>query len=174
MAIPYKSIDQEFRKIIKILNEKNYQTVGCCQGHTFKTPKTARVDCYVAFKHKYNFPIPPEGNYKTEQENPANLECFFKTYNDGTFLQWHTAKSTRLDLKEEQRQEIMAHILAWAEALPPLQGHNHYSYEAIGTGKRNGQTVLSVKKDYLQEIRQQSAKKEYKEIQITRYKKGWW
>lgn len=67
--IDYNDIDVGMREIIRVLNDKGYETVACCEGH-WKEKYNRYVGMYIYFKEPILFPI-IEG-YKNDKKNTKN------------------------------------------------------------------------------------------------------
>jgi len=92
-------IDEGIQEHIRILNEKGYRTIGCCEGH-----REVCINTYIAFAREYfdNIEIPEGFKYR------KNRKTIHYTY------------STRLTKEnmEEIKKEKLETLLEWCKSLP--------------------------------------------------------
>lgn len=109
-----KEIDEGLRETVRILNDKNYITFMCCEGHPGRTKKG-----WISFS--YNYPL-------IEMEIP-----FFCQVDSRNHLVW--------DVDEENSKHLME-IEEWARKLPVRVKENHPFYYIMGVNKRTGNTRI--------------------------------
>lgn len=95
-------IDRKMQKVIKILNEKNYRTGGCCEGHY-----RGHCDMYIAFGLEHNFNI-PEG---------------FKYLEKRRTIIWEQPKKITLEEYIAMQDEHIETLLKWANNLTDKTVH---------------------------------------------------
>lgn len=92
-------IDKNIQEHIRILNEKGYHTIGCCEGH-----RKVCINTYIAFPQDYFKKIDiPEG-FKYDKKR--RIISF--TY---------STKLTKENM-EELKKEKLAVLLEWCKSLP--------------------------------------------------------
>jgi len=97
-------IDRRIQEHIRILNNKGYRTIGCCEGHM-----EVCVNTYVAFGREYfNDSIePPEGFI----------------YNKTRHMLHHEYKVRRLthEAFEKEKSEHIEKLLSWCKSLKEIK-----------------------------------------------------
>lgn len=92
-------IDKNIQEHIRILNEKGYHTIGCCEGH-----RKVCINTYIAFAKDYfkDMDIPKGFKYHKKRRMIAY------------------AYSTRLTKKEMEnlKKEKLETLLEWCKSLP--------------------------------------------------------
>lgn len=120
-----QNIDNGMIDILLILNEKGYLTVGCCEGHLNENNEW---NSYIGFAFTYNFVEYP----KNHSYSRTKRKYFY----------WN-------GVGEEERQNTLKEILAWANSLPIHEPVYEYYYSLIGTNKRSHKSkILMVSNDY--------------------------
>ena len=92
-------VDIGMQEVVRILNQKGYRTIGCCESHFDREP-----NMYIAFSYHFDLPL-PEGF------------CFAKSKTNILY----PFKSRELASKEKYNQiktEKLNALLEWAKALP--------------------------------------------------------
>ena len=99
-------IDKNIQEHIRILNEKGYRTIGCCEGH-YK----ACINTYIAFVKDY---------FKDADNTPEGFE-----YNRKRKMVTYTY-STRLTKEnmENIKMEKLKVLLEWCKNLPDRNTEN--------------------------------------------------
>lgn len=110
-----KDIDENIRPIIIKLNQKNYLTVGCCEGHEKKWK------AYIAFKHNYDFPLP--------LPQIENLKLNSYPMNQYMFYEWEGDIDNKLDWLNA--------IDKWVDSLPYRELYQRWFYVINGIPIRN-------------------------------------
>lgn len=92
-------IDKNIQEHIRILNEKGYRTMACCEGH-----KDVCINTYIAFAN----------NYFKDIDTPEGFE-----YDKKRRMITYTY-STKLEEKEmeELKKEKLKTLLNWCKSLP--------------------------------------------------------
>ena len=92
-------IDKNIQEHIRLLNEKGYRTMGCCEGH-----REVCISTYIAFAN----------NYFKKTDMPEEFK-----YNKKRHMVVYTY-STRLTEAEmeELKKEKLAVLLEWCKNLP--------------------------------------------------------
>lgn len=92
-------IDNNIQEHIRILNEKGYRTMACCEGH-----KDVCINTYIAFAN----------NYFKDIDTPDGFE-----YDKKRRMITYTY-STKLEEKEmeELKKEKLKTLLDWCKSLP--------------------------------------------------------
>lgn len=98
---PYHTIfiDKNIQEHIRLLNEKGYRTMGCCEGH-----RKVCINTYIAFTNDYFEEADiPEG-FKYDKKRRVVTYTY----------------STRLteEKMEELKREKLAILLEWCKSLP--------------------------------------------------------
>lgn len=98
---PYHTIfiDENIQEHIRLLNEKGYRTMGCCEGH-----RKVCINTYIAFTNDYFEEADiPEG-FKYDKKRRVVTYTY----------------STRLteEKMEELKREKLAILLEWCKSLP--------------------------------------------------------
>lgn len=91
------NIDRNIQKHIRILNEKGYKTVYCCESHK------PTENMYISFAHDYHFKAP---------------DGFKKHKNLISFM--YPASITSYEEFIEQKQKHLDSLLEWCESLRSL------------------------------------------------------
>lgn len=98
---PYHTIfiDRNIQEHIRLLNEKGYRTMGCCEGH-----KTICINTYISFAN----------DYFEDEDIPEGF-----SYDKKKRLITYTY-STKLteEQMEELKKEKLSVLLAWCKSLP--------------------------------------------------------
>ncbi len=98
-------IDKNIQEHIRILNEKGYRTIGCCEGHR----KTC-VNTYIAFADNYfNDMSLPEG-FKYDKKKK-------------TIAYAYSTKLAQANI-EEIKKEKLETLLEWCRNLPNRSAEN--------------------------------------------------
>ena len=105
-------IDGGMIDILIELNEKNYFTNGCCEGHL---KANGDWNSYIGFDMSYDFPVYPM-NY-----DYARKQRYFYWKGNG----------------ENNRQKVLSDLLKWAKLLPQRNLIEVKSYTLWGKNKRN-------------------------------------
>lgn len=92
-------IDENIQEHVRILNEKNYRTIGCCEGH-----RTVCINTYVAFGRDYfeNIPMPEGFKYNKKRR------IISYTY---------STKLTKEEMEELKAKKLSV-LLEWCKSLP--------------------------------------------------------
>ena len=106
-----QNIDKEMWDILIALNERGYNTVGCCAGHP---DVDGNWNGYIYFAYPYIFPTYPL-NFSTFRNNRRYFEW------DGT--------------DEESRKEFLDSLLEWALMLPYKAPIEKRCYTLMGKNK---------------------------------------
>jgi len=93
-------IDINMQEIIRTLNKKGYQTIGCCESHFDNS-----FSVYVAFPFDMEFSIMPEG-FSYSKHKPSLSYLFKKNERENN------------ELYEQVKAEKIKTLLEWAQALP--------------------------------------------------------
>lgn len=93
----YRKIDKGIRNTIMLLNEKNYITTICCEGHAREGVKS---ETYICFEKDYDFEVEPPKGY---------------TYNDNRLSYFFD------ECQEEDRQEVLCKLFEWSKSLPIIE-----------------------------------------------------
>ena len=96
-------IDLNMQEIIRILNEKHYQTIGCCESH-YKDS----YSLYVAFAYDLGFDVIPDGF--SYSKSRAILSYQFKTREMEDKESYERIKAVKLKA-----------LLGWAQSLPEFR-----------------------------------------------------
>ena len=92
-------IDKNMQEHIRILNEKGYRTIGCCEGHA-----TICINTYIAFADDYFSDIDTPFGFKYDKKR--------RTVN-------HTYSTKLTEEKMEKlKKENLAILLEWCKNLP--------------------------------------------------------
>lgn len=119
-----QNIDNGMIDILLTLNEKGYLTCQCCEGHL---RNDSTWSAYIGFLFPYKFSFYPIHLY---------------TKNKRKYFYWG-------GVGEEERQNALKEILAWANSLPMHEPVYEYYYSLIGTNKRSHKSkILAVSNDY--------------------------
>jgi len=96
---PYNTIfiDKGIQEHIRVLNQKGYKTIGCCEGHY----KGVCINTYIAFSFNYGFVI-PDGFKFDKNKNAVHFE--------------YSPKLTKEEM-EELKKEKLAVLLEWCKSL---------------------------------------------------------
>lgn len=92
-------IDVNIQDVVRILNEKGYQTVSCCESHF-----DDNCYLYVAFPMKYDLELPEGFEYK---KGACSIAYGFKK-----------KEREDIELYNKVKAEKLKTLLEWAEALP--------------------------------------------------------
>ena len=92
-------IDRNIQEHIRILNEKGYRTIACCEGH-----KTVCVETYVAFGQDFFEGIDMPKGFKYHKKRRVIHHSY-------------SAKLTEEQL-EDKKKESLAVLLEWCKNLP--------------------------------------------------------
>lgn len=98
---PYHTIfiDRNIQEHIRLLNEKGYRTMGCCEGH-----RKVCLNTYIAFAN----------NYFKEQDLPSGFK-YNKRKN--AIIYDYSLKLTEEEMMELKREKL-AVLLEWCKNLP--------------------------------------------------------
>lgn len=92
-------IDENIQEHIRILNEKGYRTMGCCEGHD-----KVCISTYIAFARDY---------FKDE-----DIPIGFKYNRKRKIVSYtYSTKLSKDDMKELKKKKIEA-LLEWCKNLP--------------------------------------------------------
>ena len=92
-------IDKNIQEHIRILNEKGYRTMNCCEGH-----KNTCLNTYIAFA----------GNYFDDTGTPDGFK-----YDKRMRMVTHTYSMKLTEEKmEELKKEKLKTLLEWCKSLP--------------------------------------------------------
>ena len=97
-------IDQGIQEHIRVLNNKGYHTIGCCEGH-----RDVCISTYISFAQDY---------FTVEIELPKGF-----IYNANKRIIVHEYKSRNLtkDEFEEEKSQHIERLLLWCRKLPDLK-----------------------------------------------------
>ena len=108
-----ENIDKGMWDILIELNEKNYYTIFCCEGHLNNENKW---NGYLAFDKTYKFAqYPPK---------------FTKVNKHNRFFFWE-------GIGEENRQEFLNNVLNWAKTLPTREKTKVVQYHLLAKNKKH-------------------------------------
>lgn len=93
-------IDVNIQEIIRILNQKGYQTIGCCESHF----DDGGCSVYVAFPYDMEFIIPEGFSYS---KNKPSISYIYKKN-----------ERENKELFDKVKEEKLRVLLEWAQALP--------------------------------------------------------
>lgn len=121
--IQYEYIDKNMIPIIKVLNEKGYETYSCCEGHT---EKTSRVLTFIAFDKNYEFPIKPpmyniyKHNYYKRKHSFLKIKILrpHSTFGKGVVYYYYGTFCDSNEIKEKERIKLIKDLQEWANRLP--------------------------------------------------------
>lgn len=155
-----KTIDEGFKPIIKVLNDKNWITIYCCEGHKEEfEERFNRWDSYIAFKYNYDFPtLPPLFELYTKGKRPKTKHSEMNVAKNGTFFYWFGDTKGTLDEKEEDRKKWLKSLAEWADQLPYKEYTEGMTYYVlVGIGKRGGRKILDCgwDKDHIEKTKEQ-------------------
>ena len=103
-------IDKGMWDILIMLNDKNYFTYACCEGHL---NENGHWNGYIAFKSPYKFV-----EYPKSYDSSKYRTCFYWSGND-----------------EESRQEFLKNLYEWTLSLPVRKIQETKSYFLWGKNK---------------------------------------
>lgn len=89
-------IDERMQEIIRILNQKNYTTISCCETHYYNS-----LNMYVTFGIDYNL-TPPEGFTYSKKEKAIE----------------HLIKEKDKEKFESEKTKYLEILTKWAQELP--------------------------------------------------------
>ena len=128
----YSVIDEEMRPIIKVLNQKGWATLYCCQGHYEQD--TERYECtYITFfkpyfqRHEGHEPLFKEyinlsNGYPDIVDCTDKNDAFYYNHMDYTVYWYGTAsKDMSKKEKDEEHKKLIEDLLEWANGLPELE-----------------------------------------------------
>ena len=92
-------IDRNIQEHIRILNEKGYRTMGCCEGHRVRC-----INTYIAFPNDYFKEIGTPEGFKYDKKRR-------------TITYTYSPKLTERKM-EELKAEKLAILLEWIKGLP--------------------------------------------------------
>ena len=95
-------IDQNIQEHIRILNEKGYHTMGCCEGHS-----KVCISTYIAFARDYfkSTDIPEGFQYNTKKKMVAFT---------------YSTRLTKEEMEELKREKLKV-LLEWCKSLPDIK-----------------------------------------------------
>ena len=135
-------VDYNMIPIITVLNEKNYITTGCCEGHV---GERERVNTWIGFKRDYEFSIPiPWFDEKKSKGNKKYIElknCHTKN-GTGTSISWFGTKNISFIEQEKEKRLLLNDILKWAYALPKLKEKKKKHYIELYGVQKYGKHIL--------------------------------
>ena len=111
----FAEIDYNMIPIITLLNEKNYSTTSCCEGHV---GEYKRVISYISFKYDYDFanPIPlydqAYSNRKKYSQKGVDKKLKYAHYH------WYGTNNISFLEQEQEKKKMLEDLLKWAMALP--------------------------------------------------------
>lgn len=126
----YYQIDEDFREIIRKLNNKNYGTSFCCQGHTDRLKKEKeRWNAHIYFRRGIDVPksIPI-----FENQNGDNPYCIIEK----NAIDWYSSANSSFEQKEQERQELLAQLNEWVDSLEPREIQQEWYYYITGISKK--------------------------------------
>lgn len=132
-----KDIDEGIRDIIVTLNEKNYLTSVCCEGHP---EREQRWNAYLGFKHNYDFSIQIPQVFENAEFSPNSH--FYKKH--GCFY-WEGRKHGKVKGVEEAKAErllFLDELRKWANELEPRELVEEYLYIVEAKRKKDGSTKV--------------------------------
>lgn len=98
-------IDKNIQEHVRILNEKGYRTIGCCEGHD-----KGCVNTYIAFaKDYFNDADVPEGFVYNKRRRMVT--CSYST------------KLTKKDMEDIKKKKLES-LLEWCNGLPKQNTEN--------------------------------------------------
>lgn len=92
-------IDRNIQEHIRILNEKGYRTIGCCEGH-----KTICINTYIAF---------PEDYFKE-----TDIAKGFKYDKKRRIISYTYSQKLTEEKMEKLKAEKLKILLDWIKSLP--------------------------------------------------------
>ena len=92
-------IDRNIQEHIRILNEKGYHTIGCCEGH-----KTTCINTYIAFSEDY---------FKE-----TGIAEGFKYDKNRRMISYTYSQKLTEEKMEELKAEKLKTLLDWIKSLP--------------------------------------------------------
>ena len=92
-------IDKNIQEHIRILNEKGYHTMGCCEGHRKKC-----INTYISFPENYFEEIGTPNGFKYDKKRK-------------TITYTYSMKLTK-ETMEELKAEKLSVLLEWVKNLP--------------------------------------------------------
>lgn len=139
IGMPKEIVESEVDKgmwdILIELNEKNYYTIFCCEGHLSDHSKYGKDywSGYLAFADTYSFPQFPKGFYKVSRKR--------------TFFYWQGNG-------EESRQKYLEDLYDWAKCLPTRPKKRVTTYHLVAKHKNqpNREKLIMYTNDY-EEVR---------------------
>ena len=129
-------IDKGMWDILINLNEKNYKTIFCCEGHLneFSNKGKNYWEGYLAFDKTYKFVQYPKGFYKNDKQR--------------RFFYWE-------GFGEESRQKYLTELYNWSCCLPKrkIEEVTYYVLEAKFKAQPNRDAKLLCNTTDYEEIR---------------------
>ena len=93
----FVEMDKGMQPIIKVLNDKGYRTVYCCEGHSWKEPFA-----YIMFDMQYPFEV-PDGWFTT---GDYCIRCDYRLVCEGN------------ETFDKTKQRIISRLLEWVSHIP--------------------------------------------------------
>lgn len=94
-------IDENIQEIIRILNNKGYATLACCESHYLES-----YSIYILFSQPYNFKCP--SGFKLSRNGSMISHVFTK------------AENKTIETYEKAKAENLNTLLEWSESLPTI------------------------------------------------------
>ena len=92
-------IDKNIQEHVRILNEKGYRTIGCCEGHRERC-----ISTYIAFSNDYFDGI--------------NIPDGFKYHKKRRTITYTYSTKLTEEKMEELKSEKLSALLEWCNSLP--------------------------------------------------------
>lgn len=134
----YYGIDKGMRDIIVTLNNKNYFTALCCEGHLDKPLyKDKWWHGYLCFCDNYDFAEPvPIFEPRDKNDKKKNQHCWSAYEEKNPMKQRGLSIYYWYGTTEEERLDLLKRLTEWANALPKRELDYTYSYQVWRKGKR--------------------------------------
>lgn len=134
----YYEIDKGMRDIIVTLNNKNYFTAFCCEGHLDQPLARDRWwHGYLCFCDNYDFAEPFPCFEPRDKNDKKKKQSCWSVYEEKN-VQKQRGLSTYYwyGTTEQERLDLLDRIADWANRLPKRELNYTYSYQVWRKGKR--------------------------------------
>lgn len=134
----YYEIDKGMRDIIVTLNNKNYFTAFCCEGHLDQPLARGRWwDGYLSFCDNYDFAEPfPCFEPRDKNDKKKKQSCWSVYEEKNIMKQCGLSTYYWYGTTEQERLDLLDRIKEWANRLPKRELNYRYSYQVWRKGKR--------------------------------------
>lgn len=123
MKINYEEIDENIREVIKILNNKGYSTIACCEGH-WNEDYNRYLGGYILFdvtKVPKNYPNLAPIHYKFDLQD-RKPHMYMKPRRKYSFYWMGSSfKKMSREEKDAEKKEMLYKLKIWAESLERRQ-----------------------------------------------------